>query len=397
MALKNLIRQKAYELGFDLIGFSEARELTQVREYLTRRVREARATSLEWQNIRERVEPAAVMSNVRTVITLGMSYNTGPGAKGAAGQDPAGKISRSAWGRDYHRVMGERLNQLAEFIAAAGGAAKAFVDTGPPVDRALAVEGGLGWAGKNCALINPVFGSWVFLGQLYTDLVLETDRPSPHDCGECELCLRACPTGALQEAYIINPHRCISYLTQMKGFVPVQLRQYMGNNIYGCDTCQNVCPANRSARLSPANEFVPTVEVSAPSLLRLLKLSNREFKQIYGESAAAWRGKTVLQRNCLIALGNLKGREYVPEILGYLKDERPVIRGHAAWALGQIGDTAALEDLERALPMEKDPQVQAEIQAAINKLRDDANPIAVSACLAGHCTKYNGGHNEDKR
>ncbi|MCL4442346.1 MAG: tRNA epoxyqueuosine(34) reductase QueG [Firmicutes bacterium] len=367
--LRARIKQEARNLGIDLIGFSRARTLAEVRSYLERRAAEGRTTGLECLDIELRVDPERILPGARTIITAGISYwQEEPQGDGLA----RGSLSRSAWGKDYHRILGNKLERLAGFTRDESGAAvKWFVDTGPPVDRALAVEAGLGWSGKNCALINPEFGSWVFLGQIYTELELEPDSGLAPDCGECDLCLKACPTGALREAHIIDPYRCISYLTQMKGFVPLQYRPLMETKIYGCDTCQAVCPANQAPRPG-APEFAPELETVRPRLQELLHLSNREFKARFGESAAGWRGRTVLQRNALIALGNLKMPGAVADISVCLRDDRAVIRGHAAWALGEIGDRSALRQLEEALRREQDPKAARELAGAISKLKAEA-------------------------
>jgi len=366
--LKARIKTKGEELGIDLIGFSQAKPLERMRHYLQRRAQAGRQTTLEHDNIEQRIDPELILPGSKTVITAGLAYGQG---EPDYDRILRGSISCSAWGRDYHRVLAFKLEQLADFIREASGSArlKCFVDTGPPVDRALAVEAGLGWSGKNCALINPQFGSWVFLGQLYTDLVLEPDLPLEQGCGECDSCLRACPTGALLEAHVLDPFRCLSYLTQMKGFVPLEFRKLMGKRIYGCDTCQAVCPVNKSAAKGKTEDFKFNLGQSRPGLLELLSLTNREFKQIFADSAAAWRGRTVLQRNALIALGNSRQKEAVEPVSDCLKDPRPVIRGHAAWALSELSGFAVLPQMEEALRRETDEMAAKELFNALVKLR----------------------------
>jgi epoxyqueuosine reductase len=362
--LKQQIITQAKNLGLDIIGFAPARTLLHVRGYLDRRVKESRHTTLEWDDLAERVDPELLLQGVKTVITLGVSYYH-PEPKPAGGL--RGTLSRSAWGTDYHLVLGRKLKELAQFIEDMTGArVEPFVDTGPPVDRAWGIEGGVGWSGKNCALIHPHFGSWVFLGNIFTDLVLEPDTPLIGACGECDLCLKACPTQALRQEHIIDPFRCVSYLTQMKGFVPREYRSLMGTKIYGCDTCQVVCPANKQAAQSSAVEFKPDPELAFPLLTDLLSLSNREFKAQFGRSAAGWRGRTVLQRNALISLGNSKSKESKGILCACLKDSRPVIRGHAAWALGEIGE--GIPEMRQALEQEQDPTVKEELVNALNKV-----------------------------
>ncbi len=364
MDLKQRIIDKALDIGLDIIGVARARTLAQVRAHLAKRTAENRRTGLEWNNIEERVAPELLLEGAQSIISAGIAYYQ-PEPK--AGEGPRGRLSRSAWGQDYHLVLGSKLRQLASFIVKETGArVKTFVDTGPPVDRAWAIEAGLGWSGKNCALITPGFGSWVFLGSIYTDLALQPDTPVEHTCGECELCLKACPTGALGEAHVIDPYLCVSYLSQMKGFIPRKYRRLMGTQIYGCDTCQAVCPANRQAVTGTALEFTPNPEAVFPLLSDLLQMNNRQFKQRFGGSAAGWRGRSVLQRNAIIALGNLRSKQCKHILIQCLSDPRPIIRGHAAWALAEMGEGA--REMRCALEREHEPEVKQELALALNKI-----------------------------
>lgn len=290
------------------------------------------------------------------------------------GRPLRGWISRHAWGRDYHAVVAGKLARIEAWLAerVPGAQSRAFVDTGPAVDRAVAERAGVGWIGRNCALIVPGAGSMVVLGTLVTTVELPPDPPSPPpgtECGDCDLCLRACPTGALIGPHELDPHRCLSYVTQMPGQVPAAFRQAMGNRLYGCDTCQEVCPKNRDLVEMGEPGFVPASPWEThPDLVGLLSLSKREFRELYARRASGWRGRKTLQRNALIALGNLG-----PEAAGavdriarlLLDDVRPEIRGAAAWALGRIGGEEAVKALRQALTGETDREVRDEIEAAL--------------------------------
>ena len=295
-----------------------------------------------------------------------------PGRGRLPGDAPRGWSSRHGWGRDYHRIVGEKLERIAAWLAERlpGTRSRPFVDTGAPVDRAVAERAGVGWIGRNCALIVPGAGSWVVLGTLVTTAQLPPDPPAAppgSECGDCDICLRACPTGALLGPHQLDPHRCLSYVTQMPGHVPVPFREAMGNRIYGCDTCQQVCPKNRDLVELGDPGFVPASPwETSPDLLGLLELSKREFQLLYGQKASGWRGRKTLQRNALIALGNTGDPRAVPAVARRLLDDvRPEIRAAAAWALGRIGGQEAAAALRQAQEKEGDPEVRREIEAAL--------------------------------
>ena len=228
-----------------------------------------------------------------------------------------GSLSKSSWGKDYHKVLGGLLRDLAEILKSETGEIfLPYVDTGPLVDREVALRAGIGYYGKNCSIINPEFGSWVFLGYILTTLRLESARtPMVSQCGECRICLDACPTGALEAPGVLNSKKCISYLTQTKGMIDNELRAKMGVKIYGCDTCQVVCPKNKGIPISTHNEFIPEKTGGCVDILELISMSKNEFAAKYGNMAGSWRGRSVLIRNALIALENtgLKGN-YTEEI-----------------------------------------------------------------------------------
>jgi epoxyqueuosine reductase len=243
---------------------------------------------------------------------------------------------------------------------------RAFVDSGPVLERDLAGVAGLGWIGKNTHLISPRRGSWFFLGELFLDLPLVYDRPIGDRCGRCELCLKACPTGAFIGPYLLDARRCISYLTiELKGWIPAHLRPLVGNHIFGCDICQEVCPYNAKASASSETAFQPRAGLHAPELIKLLALTADEFRRRFRGSPILRAKRRGLLRNVAVALGNLKCAEAEPALVRALEDGEPLVRGHAAWALGQIGLRSTLEALQRRLQVETDAEVQEEINGAL--------------------------------
>ncbi len=280
-----------------------------------------------------------------------------------------GRVSNYAWSRDYHRTMRELLGHVARAVdAVAGGAASAVAcDTAPLAERALAARAGLGWVGKHTNLIVPGGGSFVFLGEVVTSLDLAPTPPSKKSCGNCERCVRACPTGALRGDYTIDARRCIADLTQRTDAVPRELRPLIGEWVWGCDLCQDVCPPTRRAGPTGAAAFAPaSAAAAAPSLVELLELRSGDYKRRYRATAMGWRGAAVLRRNAAVALGNALDRAAVPALERALAgDPHPLVRGHAAWALGRIGSPRAVAALRAAATDCSDATVAAEIAAAL--------------------------------
>jgi epoxyqueuosine reductase len=364
--LTAFVVERARTLGFDLCGVARAEdfpELDRLPEWLAR----GYAGEMHYLANPRRASPAVAMRGARSVIVCAINYNTAqPLSTEAAAsvENNRGWISRYAWGEDYHRVVLEKLEALIADLRqkmrtnSSGAAAeifeaRAYVDTGPVVERVAAKYAGLGWLAKNTCLINPELGSWLFLGVILTTLDLApslgpAETPSPDLCGNCRLCLDACPTGALVEPYVLDARLCISYLTiELRGPIPAELRAPIGRNVFGCDICQDVCPWNHRAPISSAPEFEPrrpkSVSLVAPNLEFLLSLSESDFRDAFRSSAVRRTKSRDLVRNACIAAGNSglrpgdQGHAEIVQSLKRLKvSEDIVVAEHAQWALARI-------------------------------------------------------------
>ncbi len=282
---------------------------------------------------------------------------------------------------DYHHVMAEKLHALADFLTARGARVARFcVDTGPILDRAVAHRAGLGWFGKNTLLITKTgHGSYVFLGEILTDLALDPDEPASGSCGQYRICLDRCPTGAIVAPYVVDARRCISYLTiELRGLIPSDLRPLLGTRVFGCDVCQDVCPHNTLVKKGLHKEFAPRKDVPFPDLLELLHIDEQTYQDRFRHSAIKRAKRQGLRRNAAVALGNLRDPRAIGPLQHALDDPDPIIRGHAAWALGQIGGQQAGAALQKRVAGEHDPVVLAEISAALQQLKIPSSPAAES-------------------
>ncbi len=380
--LKAEMKAHAREIGIDLVGVAPAEPFLRERELLEERaVRGHGPSPYEHPVIAERVYPEQWLPGVKAIIACGISYYH-PDAPLPPNDQRAlrGWLSRYCRGRDYHQILKARIEQLAAWLEsrAPGHRHLAYVDTGPPLERAVAERAGIGKFGKHTNLITREYGTWVFLGELLTTLPLPPDEPQPPACGSCTLCIDACPTQALTE-WRLDANRCLSYITQMKGIIPPEHREAMGNRLFGCDDCQDVCPYNRRARSSPHPEFAPSPELGwgEPDLLKLMAMTKGDFRRWFLPTAAGWRGKTTIQRNALIALGNSGDPSALPALAEALQSVSAVLRAHAAWALGRLArlSPAVREDARAALTRhaarETDPAVLLEVNAALESLGAD--------------------------
>ncbi|RFU61980.1 tRNA epoxyqueuosine(34) reductase QueG [Peribacillus glennii] len=370
--LKEEIILYSQEIGIDKIGFTTADTFREMKNRLIRQAESGYQSGFEEPDINKRVHPELIFPEPRSIISIAIAY---PSKMKDAPQSKKGErrgiFARASWGTDYHVILRDKLKRLEEFIKGRVPAAitKSMVDTGELVDRAVAERAGIGWSGKNCSIITPEFGSYVYLGEMITSLPLEPDKPMEDRCGDCNKCIDVCPTGALVAGGQLNAKRCIAFLTQTKGFLPDEFRKKLGNRLYGCDTCQTVCPENKGKDFHVHPETEPDPEIAKPLLKPLLSISNRDFKEKFGHVSGSWRGKKPIQRNAIIALAHYKDETALPELIKVLKeDSRPVIRGTAAWAIGKIGGADAEPELQHALDRETDVEVLNEIKKGIQLL-----------------------------
>jgi epoxyqueuosine reductase len=356
-------------IGIDKIGFTTANTFDDLKNRLIRQQELQYQSGFEEPDIEKRVNPSLLMNQPRSIIAVALAYpskmeNRPVSKKG----ERRGIFCRASWGLDYHLILRDRLQKLEEFIYSKmpDAICQSMVDTGELSDRAVAERAGIGWSGKNCAIITPEFGSYVYLGEMITTIPFEPDQPMEDRCGSCTKCLEACPTGALVQGGQINAKRCISFLTQTKESLPEEFREKIGNRIYGCDSCQTACPENKGRNFHFHEEMEPDPEMVKPLLKPLLQLSNRQFKEKFGSLSGSWRGKKPIQRNAIVALAHFKDETAVNDLIEVMtKDSRPVIRGTAAWALGKIGGEQAREALEAAQSLEKDEEVLEEISRGL--------------------------------
>lgn len=373
--LKQEVIAAAPDLGIDAIGFAAADPFLSLKKLLEEHRAKGYESGFEEPDIEKRVYPALDDAVPASLISIAVAYPSK--MKDPPRSEPGkyrGILSRSAWGRDYHEVLREAMSKLEAYLRdrVPGAVIKSMVDTGELVDRAVAERAGIGFSGKNCAIISPELGSWIYLGELVTNIPFQPDQPVTEGCGECTKCIDACPTGALVGPGELNAQRCISFLTQTKGFLDEEFMKKIGNRLYGCDTCQIVCPKNKGKHWDRHPELTPDPEIVKPLLLPLLDLSNREFKERFGQSAAAWRGKKPIQRNAVIALGNFKDKSAVPKLTEVLlHDPRPELRGTAAWSLSQIGGESAMRAVQLATEKEQHEQVLDMLDRAISRLRGE--------------------------
>lgn len=313
-------------------------------------------------------DPAHILHGAKSVICMAMPYATA-GAQHRTHLQ--GRVSNYAWSSDYHHRVRALLAEVAAEIDSAAGANVTAIacDTKPIAERAFAAQSGLGWVGKHTSLISPTLGSYVFLGEIVTTLDLPVDRPIRKTCGSCTRCVTACPTDALRGDYTIDATLCIADLTQRTDPIPREMRSRIGDWVWGCDLCQDVCPPTQIAGWRGGETFAPLDEqAQAPSLVELLRLRSGEFKRRYAKTAMGWRGAAVLRRNAAIGLGNALDRSAVPALCQAIdRDPHPMVRGAAAWALGKIGSPAATEGLKLRLAVEEDPSVIQEIECALSQ------------------------------
>ena len=379
-SVEDAIRDEARRIGFELVGIAEAgtpESLDHFRDWL-----EAGFDAKMGYLSRRRdayAHPDSVLRDAASVVMLGMNYRAADeSSMGPATDDsdetpdtiPA-RVARYATGSlDYHDVLRERLAELGDFVheQLPGCRTRGIVDTAPLLERDFARRAGLGWFGKNTMLLDRDHGSWFFLAALLIDQPLEPDAVHQSDhCGTCTACLDACPTDAFPEPYVLDARRCISYLTiELRNEpIPLELREGLGDWVFGCDICQEVCPWNRDAPATIEPAFEPIPALAAADALQLLGLDESAFQQQLGPTPLERPGRTGLVRNAAIVAGNSQRHDAIEPLVGLLDDPEPVIRSTVAWALGRIGHSAAVDPLRQRRSVENMEDVQNEIDAAI--------------------------------
>jgi len=359
------LRQQAQALGFDALGIcapdSTPHALSQLRAYLDAGYH----GEMAWLADRpeRRADPRVMWSEVRSVIMLGVNYGPEHDPRTILDVRDRGAISVYAQGDDYHDVIKARLKQLARgLVASGGGEVKVFVDTAAVMEKPLAQAAGLGWQGKHSNLVSRAFGSWLFLGAIFTTRELPRDEAERDHCGSCRACLDACPTAAFPRPYQLDARRCISYLTiEHKGPIPYEFRKALGNRIYGCDDCLAACPWNKFAQAGHEAKLAARAALRAPALDQLVRLDDPAFRALFTKSPVKRIGRDRFVRNVLIAIGNSGEAALAAEAERLLDDPEPVVRGAAVWALAQLlpaGQFAALR--ERHLGDEVDESVRTE-------------------------------------
>jgi epoxyqueuosine reductase len=350
--MKEAIRQRARELGFDDCRFTTADapdHAAEFEKWLAQK-QHGEMGYLE-RNAHKRVNPREVLAEAKSVIVLAVSYEAWSVLRGASGKPPEsarhatrgtqhGLIARYARFKDYHDILGERLKQLTAFVNAFRGEGIRslwYVDTGPLLERDLAQRAGLGFVGKHTNLISRQLGNWIFIAEIITTLELEPDKAEKNRCGSCSRCISACPTTAITAPFQLDARRCISYLTiELKGAIPVELRAAIGNRIYGCDDCLAVCPWNKFAREGNLMKEHARADLATPDLLELLALNDAGFKSRFAGTPILRTKRRGLLRNVCVALGNIGDETVLPALRTAAEDSEPLIAEHARWAIGQI-------------------------------------------------------------
>ncbi|EFX93034.1 tRNA epoxyqueuosine(34) reductase QueG [Streptococcus sanguinis] len=362
MNIKEEIINLAKEIGISKIGFTTADDFDYLEKSLRLAVEEGRNSGFEHKNIEERIKPKLSLASAKTIISIAVAYPHKLKQQPQKTAYKRGKFTPNSWGLDYHYVLQDKLDRLAKGIEelTADFEYKGMVDTGALVDTAVAQRAGIGFIGKNGLVISKEFGSYMFLGELITNLDIEPDQPVDYGCGDCNRCVTACPTSCLIGDGSMNAKRCLSFQTQDKGVMDLEFRKKIKTVIYGCDICQICCPYNKGLDNPLATEIDP--DLSHPELLPFLELSNGQFKEKFGHVAGSWRGKNILQRNAIMALANANDRSAIPKLLEIIdKGQNPIHVATAIWALCQLVREVHPEMIELVMNVKNPtPQIQEE-------------------------------------
>ena len=367
---RQAIRDRALALGFDAVGMARAELAPDIGAGLREFIAAGYHGDMGWLEAKagRRADPNVLWPEARSVIALAMNYGPDEDALAGSRAPDAGNISVYARSRDYHDVLKKRLKALARWIAEAfAEEVKVFVDTAPVMEKPLAAMAGIGWQGKHTNLVSRAWGSWLFLGEIFTTMDLVPDQPETDHCGECRRCLDICPTQAFPGPYRLDARRCISYLTiEHEGAIPRDLRPLIGNRIYGCDECLAICPWNKFASLAAATDLAPRPELRAPLLAELAAVDDAQFRRKFSGSPIKRLGRDRFVRNVLIAIGNSGEAHLAEAAMPHLADASPLVRGAAIWALSRLLEPARVAELHRRFGAgEADPEVRLEWREAI--------------------------------
>jgi epoxyqueuosine reductase len=363
--LKESLTREARALGFDCIGVTDPQSIAQAGKHFREFLEAGAHGDMDWlaSHPERRADPRVLWANVRSVIMLGVNYGPDENPLEILAKRKLGAISAYAQGDDYHDIIKKRLKALARWlVAASGDEVKVFVDTAAVMEKPLAQAAGLGWQGKHTNLVSREFGSWLFLGAIFTASDLPRDEPDIDHCGSCTACQDICPTAAFPAPYQLDARRCISYLTiENKGPIPQEFRKAIGNRIYGCDDCLAVCPWNKFAQAGREAKLAARAELRAPRLVELARLDDAAFRALFAKSPVKRIGRDRFIRNVLIAIGNSNDAALSLEAERLLDDENAVVRGAAVWALSQLMTRDKFDTLaKQAAASETDAAVRAE-------------------------------------
>jgi epoxyqueuosine reductase len=366
------LRAQALREGFDVVRFATAQGSTQGARDLEIFLAEGRHGTMDWlsRNADRRTDPKVQWPEAKSIIVVGMNYGPKRDPRERLSSRDRAAISCYAQGDDYHEVMKAALRRLGQYVASRHGTEiKLFVDTAPVMEKPLAQSAGAGWQGKHTNLVSRLYGSWLFLGSLFTTLEIAPDEPEQDHCGACRRCLDACPTDAFTAPYQIDARRCISYLTiEHKGHIAREFREPMGNRIYGCDDCLAVCPWNKFAAVAREARFHARAELAQPRLADLVRLDDADFRALFRGSPIKRIGRDRFVRNVLIAIGNSGNAALAPEVERLLEDGSPLVRAMAVWALSRLLRPPQLQALAADhRQQEVDDSVRAEWAEAISR------------------------------
>jgi epoxyqueuosine reductase len=360
-SLKERIAREANALGFQAVRFAGADPPPGAGAALDTFLADGRQGDMAWlaANADRRKSPRAIWPDVKSIIILGMSYGPERDPLQVLGERSRGAISVYAQGADYHDVIKSKLKVLAARVQdVAQGEVKVFVDTAPVMEKPIAAKAGLGWQGKHTNLVSRDFGSWLFLGAIFTTAEIDPDTPEEDHCGACRRCLDVCPTNAFVAPYQLDARACISYLTiEHKGHIAPEFRERMGNRIFGCDDCLAVCPWNKFATVAREAKLSVRAESDNPPLSELLQLDDAGFRARFRGTPIKRTGRDRFLRNVLIAAGNSGDESLVPQVEEHLGDASPLVRAMAVWALSRLAPDWAAAVRESEAPGEADPAV----------------------------------------